>query len=347
MYARFNTKSVRHPGAGRFLIVALALAATLTACRHEAQKPMSFGGEAQGTYYTVSYYDPQQRDLKPMVDSILAAFDQSASLWVDSSLLRRVNAGLTDSLDDILLPLLTHSLDICRLTDGAFDVRVGRVVQAWGFSFRERSEPDSATLADLIRAAHGEVAISGNRIVRQYPDTELDFNAIAQGYSVDILAAAFDSLGIESYLIDVGGEVIAHGSKPGNQPWRVGIERPSADSIAAPQVMTAIALHDASVVTSGSYRKYYERDGIRYSHTIDPSTGRPVQHSLLSVSVVEKECWFADAMATAYMVMGLDKSLEFIQTHQGQPGTAAVMFIYDDHGTLKTYETPEFKKLTI
>ncbi len=346
MQSLHKSKSVRHLGVGRFLIIAATLATSLTACNRK-EGIISFGGKAQGTYYTVSYSDSQQRNLQPMVDSLLAAFDQSASLWVDSSLIRRINAGLTDSLDPILYNLLWHSTEVFHYTDGAFNCLVGRIVQEWGFSFRQRQEPDSARLQRLLQAAHAPTYIGNNHVVRTDPLTELDFNAIAQGYSVDILAAAFDSLGIESYLIDVGGEVIAHGAKPNGQSWRVGIERPSADSISAPQVMTAIELRDASVVTSGSYRKYYERDGVRYSHTIDPRTGRPVQHSLLSVSVVEKECWFADAMATAYMVMGLEKSLEFIQAHQGQPGTDAVMFIYDDHGTLKTYETQGFKKLTI
>ncbi len=346
MHFRREHQSVRHLGAGRFLIIA-ALATVLAACSNH-QAPLNIAGTAQGTYYSISYFDPQQRNLQPLVDSILDAFDQSASLWVDSSLLRRINAGLTDSLDPILYNLLSHSTEISNYTNGAFNCLVGRIVQEWGFSFRERTEPDSVRLQRLLQAAHAPTYIENNRVLRTDSLTELDFNAIAQGYSVDLLAAAFDSLGIESYLIDVGGEVIARGAKPGGQPWRVGIERPSKDSISAPEVMTAIALRDASVVTSGSYRKYYERDGMRYSHTIDPATGRPVQHSLLSASVVvDGACWLADAMATAYMVMGLDSALAFIASHPDEPATKAVMFIYDDHGTLRTYETPEFKKLTI
>lgn len=348
MQSRRIKQSVRHASAGRFLIIVAAILAMSSCGNRQEPKPIRIGGTAQGTYYTISYCDSLERNLQPMVDSMLDAFDQSASLWVDSSLLRRINDNLTDSLDPILYNLLWHSTEVFHYTDGAFNCFVGRIVQEWGFSFRQRQEPDSARLQRLLQAAHAPVYIDNHHhIVRTDPLTELDFNAIAQGYSVDLLAAAFDSLGVENYLIDVGGEVKARGTKNDGQPWRVGIERPSADSIAAPQMLTAIALRDASVVTSGSYRKYYERDGVRYSHTIDPETGRPAQHSLLSVSVVEKECWFADAMATAYMVMGLEKSLDFIKTHQGQPGTAAVMFIYDDHGTLKTYETPEFKKLAI
>lgn len=336
-------KSVRHPRAGRFFVI-MAATACMVSCRQA--EPIRLFGEAQGTYYSVQYFDPQQRDLQPQVDSLLLAFDRSASLWVNSSLLRLLNANLTDSVDDILATLLAHSQEICTYTEGAFDVRIGRLVQAWGFSFKQRSEPDSATLATLLCAARGTVGIGPDgRLHKENPDTELDFNAIAQGYSVDLLARMLDSLGIASYLIDVGGEVIARGAKPDGSPWKVGIERPAEERYSEPVVQTTIVLADASVVTSGSYRKYYERDGMRYSHTIDPATGRPVQHTLLSVSVVEGEAWLADAMATAYMVMGLDRARRFIATHPGGPGTDAVFFIYDDGGTMKTFSTPEFNKL--
>jgi len=329
-----NTSSVRHRRAGRFFLCLAALIAS--GC---GQQPVHFFGEAQGTYYSVQYYDRHGRDLQPQVDSLLHAFDLTASLWVDSSLLRRLNANTTDSVDDLFTALLEHSLTINAYTGGAFDPRIGRIVQAWGFSFRQQQEPDSTELATMLRAARGSVSIDNGRLIKEDPATELDFNAIAQGYAVDLLAAMLERYGITNYLIDVGGEVIARGGKPDGNPWRVGIERPSADSISAPVVERALELRDNAIVTSGSYRKYYERDGIRYSHTIDPSTGRPVQHSLLSVSVVDSLCWRADAMATAYMVMGLDSAKRFIAAHPNGPGTKEVYFIYDSCGVMKTYET--------
>ena len=347
----FHGKGVRHLVGGRFF-TSFALLVLLTGCRHEV--PVQIYGHAQGTYYSVQYFDhahSQPVNLQPQIDSLLNAFDQSASLWVDSSLLRRLNANQTDTLNCLLATLLQHSLDINRYTGGAFDCRVGRIVQTWGFSFKQRSEPDSAELAALLLAARADVTVDtvdGVCLIRkQHPATELDFNAIAQGYASDLVGQLLESYGIHDYLVDIGGEVLAHGSKADGSPWRVGIEKPSADSLSTPVVQTAITLRDASVVTSGSYRKYYERDGARYSHTIDPATGRPVQHSLLSVSVVERESWLADAMATAYMVMGLDSARAFIDTHAGGPGTGAVYFIYDDHGELKTYATPEFENLII
>ena len=340
MTLKGNTTSVRHRRAGRFFLCLISIVAC--GCN---QQPVRLYGEAQGTYYSVQYYDRRGRDLQPQVDSLLQDFDLSASLWVDSSLLRRLNAGTTDTVDAIISALMEHSLNICAYTDGAFDPRIGRIVQAWGFSFRQQQEPDSTTLSAMLRAARGSVAVSNGRLVKEDPATELDFNAIAQGYAVDLLAAMLEGYGITNYLIDVGGEVIARGGKPDGSPWRVGIERPAADSVSAPEVQTAVALRDAAIVTSGSYRKYYERDGIRYSHTIDPATGRPVQHTLLSASVVDSLCWRADAMATAYMVMGLAQAKRFIADHPDGPGTTAVYFIYDSCGVMMIYETDGFKEL--
>lgn len=342
MYIYYNNKSVRHSSVGRFLVVMVCVAFATVSCHRP--EPVRLYGEAQGTYYSVIYYDSLQRNFQPQIDSLLADFDLSASLWVDSSLLRRLNDNLTDSLNPVLDSLLNNSLFIHHYTQGAFDCRVGRLVQAWGFSFRERSEPDSTALANLIASASSDVSIVDGRLVKQNPATELDFNAIAQGYASDLLAAWLYGQGIHSYLVDIGGEVIARGTKPDGSPWKVGIERPAENRYSDPVVQTTIVLRDSSVVTSGNYRKYYEKDGIKYSHTIDPSTGRPVNHSLLSVSVVEKECWLADAMATAYMVMGLDSAKRFIAAHPEGPGTKAVFFIYDDNGTMATYATPGFEK---
>lgn len=336
----------------RFLLGLLAILA-FTACRHHADEPFRLSGEAQGTYYSIIYYDDQGRDLSDQIKPFLDDFDQTASLWVESSLLRRTNSNATDTVSPLFADLFQLSDSIRRYTHGAFDCRVGRLVQAWGFSFRQREDLDPATLDSLLRSARSNVWLDTTAshdilIRKEDPATELDFNAIAQGYSVDLLAEWFEhGLGIHNFLIDIGGEVIAKGHKPSGETWSVGIERPAADCYDPPEVETAIRLEDASVVTSGNYRKYYERDGVRYSHTIDPATGRPVQHSLLSASVVSRQSWYADAMATAFMVMGLDRALQFIADHPDNPDIQAVFFIYDDNGTYRTLATPAFEKLRI
>ncbi|MBR1798735.1 MAG: FAD:protein FMN transferase [Bacteroidales bacterium] len=337
-----TNKSQRHHTVVGFLILSIVVAAIASSCTSPVAR---INGTAQGTYYTISYIDPKNRDLQPAIDSILTAFDSTASLWVEGSLLRRVNANLTDSLNPLLADMITKSLQMADYTQGAFDIRVGRLVQAWGFSFREQQQLSDIAIDSLLHYAQGDVVVNGLKLIKQYPETELDLNAIAQGYSVDLLAQWFDSIGIHNYLIDVGGEVIAKGKKGHNMPWRVGIEQPADNAESMPIIHTAIPLINASVVTSGNYRKYYEKDGIKYSHTIDPTTGRPVTHSLLSASVIAPTAWQADAMATAYMVMGVDRAKTFISQHKGQLGTSAVLLIYDSLGTMKTYSTPEFDKL--
>lgn len=329
-----------------YLTLALLLGCS---CQHQTQ-PIRLQGEAQGTYYSIIYYDSLQRDLQPQIDSLLDDFDQTASLWVEQSLLRRVNANSTDTVTPRFADLWQKSDSIRRYSRGAFDCRVGRIVQAWGFSFKQKEELAAEALDSLVRNARAEVRIDTSAqgmltLRKSCPYTELDFNAIAQGYSVDLIAAMFDHLGIHSYLIDVGGEVIARGTKPNGENWAVGIERPAENKYSAQEIETAISLRDASVVTSGNYRKYYEKDGVKYSHTIDPSTGRPVSHTLLSASVVSSSAWYADAMATAFMVMGLEKAKAFIAAHPENPDIQTACFIYDEGGEYKTYATPEFEKL--
>ena len=317
-----------------------------SSCGHKSDF-FKFDGRAQGTFYSVQYFDPQHRSLQRQIDSILLDFDRAVSLWVDSSNLNRLNCGDDSSLFPITADILEKSLYVNHLTGGAFDCRVGTLVNAWGFGAKNGTSPDSSTIDSLLLICRSDVGMrmgdNGSKIFwRDDARTEIDFNAIAQGYSVDLLAYYLDSLGITDYLIDVGGEVIARGFKKGGHPWVVGIEKPADNRFSEPEVMQAVELRNAALVTSGNYRKYYEKDGVRYSHTIDPKTGYPVNHSLLSVTVVDSTAWRADALATAFMVMGLDSSLSFINSH---PEISSVYFIYDDGGRYKTYATDSFNKI--
>ena len=356
MHSHHHTKSVLHTTAGRFFHkAALALAplilAVLTVSCQRTNQPIKLQGEAQGTYYNIAYYDTLQRDLQPQVDSLLNDFDNTASLWVESSIIRKANLHENTATNAVFDDLLRLSLEMEEYTQGAFNCKIGTLVNLYGFGFKNRDDVTDNQIDSLLNLIHhGECSITcsgGNTRILLPEGVELDFNAIAQGYAVDLLARLFDTKGIHNYLIDVGGEVIAKGTKPDGTPWTVGIEKPAQNKYSSQEIETAIALRDQSVVTSGNYRKYYEKDGVRYSHTIDPATGRPVNHSLLSVSVISHETWYADAMATAFMVMGLDKSLQFIADHPENSDIQAVFFIYDDHGTYKTHATPAFQSMII
>lgn len=315
----------------RRTLLLLLLPLLLVACQPKQPKLVKLEGKAQGTFYSIIYYDTLARDFQPQVDSLLEAFDMSCSLWKESSLLCRLNCGETDSTDATLEALFAHSECLRCYTDGAFDHTLGALIRLWGFAKEQAQEPSPETIDSLLAA----------------PRTEFNFNAIAQGYAVDLLGEFLSGKGIGSYLINLGGEVIAKGQKPDGSPWKVGIERPSKEMDSAPEVELAIRLKDCSVVTSGSYRKYYEKEGRRISHTIDPRTGRPVEHSLLSASVVSQESWYADGMATAFMVMGLQGALQFIKEHPDDPDIQAAFFIYDSCGQYRTYATPSFQELII
>lgn len=312
----------------------------LSACVPEQQKVM-FQGQTQGTYYAVAYYDSKGRNFQPQIDSILRAFDLSVSMWEPASVISRVNND--DPLavpDEWFIDIFRKAEQVASKTNGAFDFTVGPLVNAWGFGFKGKMKMDRDKVDSLLRFVdYRKVSLdTENRVVK--PDgVRFDFNAIAQGYAVDVLGSFLESQGIDHYLVDIGGEILGKGHKPGNEPWIVGIETPAADSLAERSIHTRVKLADKALATSGSYRKYREENGFKYSHTIDPKTGYPVQHTLLSVSVLAHDCATADAFATAFMVMGTEKSLEFLQA---EPSLEA-FFIYDGgNGLFLTHTTKGF-----
>ena len=330
-------------------VLFITAALFLVSCRN-GEKPIKLIGEAQGTTYTITYYDSLQRNLQQEIDSLLHQFDLTASLWVDSSLIRLVNDNSDSVVNGWFADLVAMSAEMNGYTDGCFDCTIGRLVNVWGFGFSKREEVDDHTIDSLLQFSGTQPIIvlnSENKpVVRKaHPETALDFNAIAQGYSTDLVCRFLNQQGIGNYLVDIGGEVYAKGRKPDGTAWTVGIERPAENKYSTPEIETAITLENKSVVTSGSYRKYYEKDGLRYSHTIDPKTGHPVEHTLLSVSVVDSAAWRADALATAFMVMGLQQSLSFIENHKNDPGAQTAFFIYSDNEGYKTYATERFKEL--
>jgi thiamine biosynthesis lipoprotein len=306
-------------------------------------KPIQFAGEAQGTYYAIIYYDEQQRNFQPEIDSLLKAFDQSVSLWVPESIISMVNNNEEGViLDDYFIDNLKISLDVAEQTDGAFDPTVGTLVRAWGFGFDETRQADQERIDSiLVFTGYEKVKLVQNRFVKEDSRTTIDFNAVAQGYAVDLLGQFLDAKGIRNYLVDIGGEVKARGNKSDGSFWKVGIEKPAKEKEDPRDLKAVVDLEDLSIATSGNYRKFYEEDGMRYSHTIDPKTGYPVQHSLLSVSVIAETTAIADAYATAFMVMGLEKSKSFLAEHGGFDA----FFIFSDtSGNFQTYATEGFKE---
>jgi thiamine biosynthesis lipoprotein len=313
------------------------------ACGNQTRvEPVRLAGEAQGTYYSVIYYDSLQRNFQPQIDSLLTAFDQSVSLWVPGSVLSRVNRNEEVVPDKYFIDNFNLSMQVAKETDGAFDPTVGSLVRAWGFGFDASRKVDSRIVDSILQfTGYHRVRIDSGKLVKNDERTTIDFNAIAQGYSVDLVGTFLEARGIENYLVDIGGEVKARGVKPDGSFWKIGIEKPARQKNDERELKEIIILKNKSVATSGSYRKFYEKDGVRYSHTIDPKTGYPVQHSLLSVSVVADNTALADAYATSFMVMGLERSKQFLRLH---PELDAFFIYADDQGNYRTYATEGFKK---
>ncbi len=289
---------------------------TVFACTPRPE-PVRIGGKIQGTYYKVIYYDAQHRNLKDSIEKLLHDFDLTASLWVKNSMISRINRNDTNVvLNRDFINLFQLSKKINALSDGAFDPAIGAIVDVWGFGNFERQDVNKHMIDSLLQFSHFDLLrIKDKRIIKKDKRTLFDFNAIAQGYSVDLVGAFLKGKGIDNFLVDIGGELLASGEKPGHRPWIVGIEKPVENASYGDALQTKIPIHNQAIATSGSYRKFYEKDGIKYSHTIDPSTGFPVTHNLLSATVIADNCATADAVATALMVMGTDKARKFSALH--------------------------------
>lgn len=325
----------------RLKILALSsIGLFLFSCSPKNEK-IQLMGEAQGTYYSIVYFDDSDRDLKVQIDSILDAFDQSVSVYQPNSIASKVNRNEDVLLDDWFLNNFEEAIRIAELTDGAMDITIGPLANAWGFGTFDQPDKIDPALIDSLKqfVDYRLVYVQEGRLVKLDPRIQLNFNAIAQGNSVDVLASYFMSLGIENFLIDVGGELFAKGEKPDGEKWKVGIEKPTESSTDERELQDIFALENNALATSGNYRKYYEIDGVRYAHSLDPQTGYPVQHSLLSVSVVAKTCTEADAFATAFMVMGMGKALIFIEQH---PDIQAYFIYFDKDKGIQTKMTDGF-----
>lgn len=312
-------------------------------CSQQPKEPVRLLGEAQGTYYSIIYFDGEQRDFQFEIDSILNQFDMSVSLWVPNSILSRINRNDSTAIPDkYFIDNFNLSMDVAEKTNGNFDLTVGSLVRAWGFGFDAEKKVDAKIVDSILQfTGYKKVKLENGIVVKDDFRTTFDFNAIAQGYSVDLIGDFLESNGIDSYLVDIGGEVTARGEKPGGKKWKIGIEKPAENQTDARDLKAIVEVSNKAVATSGNYRKFYEENGVRYSHTINPKTGYPVQHSLLSASVMTDDAATADAYATAFMVMGLEAAKQFIMN---QPGLEAFFIYSGADGEYKTFATQGFQK---
>lgn len=300
----------------------------LTACGSHTRPMVVVNGETMGTTYSVKLVSeqgvlPSQAELKDWADEAFLSVNRSMSTYMADSELSLLNRAATASWQPVSQPLfevLSLSQSISRKSGGAFDVTVMPLVDLWGFGPAETNGPPSAEAIEetMERIGYDRVSIdAANRSVSRPQGVTIDLSAIAKGYGADVLAETLRRKGFTDFMVEVGGELVLAGHNAQDEPWRIGIETPNYQLLSpAKAPVRAVAISDRGMATSGDYRNYYEVDGLRVSHTIDPQTGRPITHSLASVTVIADSSAEADGWATALNVMGAKKALELAEQEQ-------------------------------
>ena len=282
----------------KLLFLLLLIVGTVFVIRQQHNMPYQHDeGFIFGTVYSVTYQS--ERNLKAEIEAELRKVDAEFSMFNDTSTVSRLNRGEQVSRSTMFNEVWQLAQDVHQETEGAFDITVAPLVNAWGFGFKHEQMPTPRQVDSLLK------------IRNQY-----DFSAIAKGYGSDVVARYLRSQDVKNFMIEIGGEVVTQGISEKRLPWRIGVTKPTDDSLSVSgELQTVLGVTDIAMATSGNYRNFYYRGGKKYAHTIDPKTGYPVQHSLLSATVLAKNCATADAYATSFMVMGIERAKALLERH--------------------------------
>lgn len=302
-------------------------------------EPVMIDGMTMGTTYHITYFDKKDRNFKSSVDSLLQIFNQSLSTYIPNSevsLFNKNNSSFQFELP-FFFPVTKRSMEIAETTKGAFDPTVMPLVSAWGFGPAKKNHIDSLQIDSILQfVGHKNIHFDHDSLWKDDPRVQLDFSAIAKGYGVDVVADFLKSKNIENMFVEIGGEVVTMGeNKKSGREWVVGILDP-VSTIDDQKYLATIKIRDRAIATSGNYFNYREENGKRYSHTIDPHIGYPVQREILSASIIASDCMTADAWATACMVMGHDKAIELLEK---QSDIDAFLIYSENDGSVKTFYT--------
>jgi len=333
---------------GLFLLFAWHFAAAPSVAAGEAGITLS--GKTMGTTYQVKIHPGPVRPaagarpgfeeaLHAKIRSRLDAINRSMSVFMPESEISRFNMlkapGESFPVSDDFLTVMQAAQRVYRLTEGAWDGTVKPLVDLWGFgaSRIKKTPPKPAEIREaMATVGFHQIRISDKGyLIKEHPRVTLDLASIAKGYGVDALAALLRDMGIQRFLVEIGGEVYASGRKPNGDPWRIGINEPKPDA-PANRVRRVVALRNRGLATSGDYRNFFMQDGVRYSHVIDPRTGYPVQNGVVSASVTAESCTLADALATALMVMGPEHGIRLIE---GLPGVECLIIVQQREAVFK------------
>lgn len=305
---------------------------------YSQEEPIKIEGYAQGTTYHITYFDKQNRDMKPEIEKILKDFDLSVSTYIPNSIISRINSNEKNVIvDKYFTDCFKKAKEVWRNTKGAFDPTVYPLVNAYGFGPGKKQKIEKAKIDSILKfVGFNLINLKGNKIIKKDPRVALDFNAFAQGYSVDVVSEFLNSKDITAYIVEIGGEVYAKGKKPNGNNWTIGIEKPIDNKESSNPLKAIVKLEDLAIATSGNYRRFVIEDGVKYVHHIDPKTGYPTKNNLLSASIFSKQCISSDANATGVLVLGLEKAKIFLEQH---PELQAYLIYSDDKGNYQVYET--------
>lgn len=316
----------------------------LVSCSSGTREYIKNTGRIFGTYYSVVYQQPDGTDLQAKLEERMQEFDRSLSTFNRESVIARINRNdttvRTDTYFENVYAMASH---VSQHTGGAFDLTVAPLVNAWGFGFGN-GERIEAPMTDTIMPYIGyrKIRIDNHRLIKEDPRIMLDASAIAKGYASDVIASLLEEHGCRNYMVEIGGEVVCRGVNPKGGEWRIGINKPIDDETnLRSEIETVVSLTDAGMATSGNYRQFYYLDGLKYSHTIDPRTGTPVSHNLLSATVIAPTCMQADAYATAFMVLGTDTALALCEA---DPTMECFLIYADEAGNNRVAYTKGFEK---
>lgn len=295
-------------------------------------------GPVYGSTYHITYEYKPSVTLEKDINRILERINVSMSNYDPGSTLSRINRNDTSArLDEDLKRVLEVGRIVSVQSDGAFDMTVAPIVNAWGFGFTAREMVTQSMIDSMLEfTGYQKIRIEGDRLIKDDPRIMIDPNGITPGYVADLISEYFESVGIKNYLVEIGGELRCRGKNRQGNSWRVGVDKPLENSLER-QIQQIFHLDHISVATSGNYRSFYEENGVKYSHTIDPKTGYPARSNLLSATVFTDLCIYADAYATVFMVVGLEKAKEFCMQ---MPDIQAYFIYSDTDDSIKTWQSP-------
>lgn len=293
-----------------------------------------------GTIYNITYQS--DKNLKTEIEAELKKVDGSLSTFNTSSIISRINRNEDVKVNGMFADVFGIARKVSAETNGAFDITVAPLVNVWGFGFKNDTPPTKHTI-DSLRQITGyeKVALVGSKVMKKDKRVMLDCSAVAKGYGSDVVARFLRSKGIDNFMVEIGGEIVTRGINEKRLPWKIGVTKPTDDSLSTnKELQTVLNVTNKAMATSGNYRNFYYKDGKKYAHTIDPKTGYPVQHNILSATVLADNCATADAYATAFMVLGLDKTKDILERH---PELMAYLIYSDKNGKNAVWFSPSMK----